>query len=220
PEIKAYGNVLQAAPLATQVADITAAQAASQASQAELLRLRTLAGQNNASQRALQAAEAAAARDQSQLESSRLRLTATLGAPLANRPDLTALIQALASLSNALVQLNLAAGETLPAAPNGARILTLASNASPIEASFLGPAPAIDPQMQGRGFLFLVSTNAAGLLPGAAVTGYILVPGEAQIGISLPRAAVVRYKGAAWVYRQTANDTFQRIEIVLAEPIQ
>src|SRR5207253_6225815 len=146
-----------------------------------------------------QAAEATAARDQAQMESARLRLAGTLGAPLASRPDLPALIESLASLSNALVQLNLSAGETLPATPTRARILTLATNASPIDALFLGPAPAVEPQMQGRGFLFLVSPNSAGLLPGAAVTGYILVPGEPQAGVNLPRAAIVRYKGAAWI---------------------
>ena len=74
--------------------------------------------------------------------------------------------------------------------------------------------------MQGRGFLFLVSPNSAGLLPGAAVTGYILVPGEPQAGVNLPRAAIVRYKGAAWIYRQTSNDTFQRIEVALEQPLQ
>src|SRR5437762_5089162 len=59
PEIKAYGRVLDATPLASLVADLTAATATAQASQAELERLKTLASQNNASARLLQAAEAA-----------------------------------------------------------------------------------------------------------------------------------------------------------------
>jgi len=220
PEVKAYGNVLSVAAIASQVADFGAAQATSQASAAELQRLKALAGQNNASQRALQAAEATAARDQAQLESARIRLAGTLGIPLATRPDLPGLIQSLVSLSNALVQLNLTADETLSAMPSAARILTLATNNSPVDASFLGPAPAVDPQLQGRGFLFLVTSNSAGLLPGAAVTGYILLPGETQQGVNLPRAAIVRYKGAAWVYRQTSEDTFERVEVHLAAPLQ
>src|SRR2546426_4128160 len=42
-----------------------------------------------------------------------------------------------------------------PVLPNGAQILALAANTPPIGAQFLGPAPQIDPQMQGPGYLFL-----------------------------------------------------------------
>ncbi len=220
PEIKSYGSVLQAATLATQVVDVSSAQAASQASEAELQRLKSLAVQNNASQRALQSAEATAARDRAQLESARLRLSGSLGGSLSDRSDLPQLMQSLVSLSNALVQLNLAAGETLPGTPIAARILTLSSNTAPIEGSFVGLAPAVDPQLQGRGLLFLVNSNSAGLVPGAAVTGYILIPGEPREGVNLPRTAIVRYKGAVWVYRQQKQDTFERIEVALVEPLQ
>src|SRR3569832_1987302 len=54
PQLKAYGHVLDSSSLASIVADLVTAEAAGQASQAELNRLNTLASQNNTSQRAVQ----------------------------------------------------------------------------------------------------------------------------------------------------------------------
>jgi hypothetical protein len=220
PEIKGYGRVLDAAPLAALVADLTAASAASAASQAELDRLKTLAAQNNASARALQTAEAAAVRDQTQTEAARLRLLASWGDALATRQDLPALVRSLGSLDSALIQLNLSPDQSLKDPPTRAQIVTLSDETKPIAAQFLGPAPAIDPQVQGRGFLFLISPNPTRLAPGAAVTGYINVPGEPQSGVAVPRTAIVRFNGTAWVYVQTGNETFERTEAKLERPLQ
>ena len=219
PELKAYGRVLDISPLAALAAELTTAQAASEASQAELKRLKTLAAQNNASVRAVQAAEAAAVRDRAQVESVRLRLLANWGSAIAQRHDLPALVQALGSLASALVELDAPAGQSVAALPTGARLFTLAEPGKPIAAQFLGPAPIVDPQTQGRGFLFLVATNSPQLAPGAAVTGLLALPGEAQSGVALPRPAIVRFNGATWVYLQTAEDTFQREEVELNCPL-
>jgi len=220
PEVKGYGHVLDVSPLTSLVTDVTAARAASQASQAELKRVKALAAQNNASERALQTAEANAARDQAQAESARLRLLAGWGSVIAGRDDLPAFIEALGSLSNALVQIDLPAGEPLPALPTGARLVTLADGAQPTGAQLLGPAPAVDPQMQGRSLLFLVSPNPLRLAPGAAVTAYLTLPGEGQAGVTLPRNAIVRFNGTTWVYRQISEDSFERIEVTLDSPLE
>src|SRR5262249_53421147 len=63
PERKAYGRGRDTAPLASLVAEFSASQASREASQAEVKRLKTLAAQNNASARAFESAQAAAARD-------------------------------------------------------------------------------------------------------------------------------------------------------------
>lgn len=219
PELKGYGRVLDVSPLAALVAELTTAQAASDASQAELQRLKTLAGQNNASQRALQAAEAAAVRDQTQVASARLRLLAAWGSAIAERKDLPAFVQSLGSLESALVELDVPAGQPVPSLPTGARLFTLADPSQPIEARFLGPAPMVDSQLQGRGFLFRVEPNPLRLAPGAALEGLLSFPGEAQPGVVLPRSAVVRFNGAAWVYLQTADQTFRRAEVELQCPL-
>ena len=219
PELKAYGRVLDASPLAVLVADLAAARASGEASQADLKRLQTLTAQNNASERALQAAEAAAARDRSQAESVRLRLLSNWGAAIAGRPDLAAFAQSLASQESALVQIGLPAGASGLTTPAGARLVTLANGGGVITAQFLGAAPMVDAQTQGRGFLFLVAPNPAGLAPGASVTGFLSLPGEAQTGVAVPRDAVLRHNGATWVYLQTGEATFQRVEVALERPL-
>src|ERR1041384_5049991 len=64
PELTGYGRVLDPAPLAALLSELASARAAQAASSNELVRLKTLAGNGNASERALQAAEAAALKDQ------------------------------------------------------------------------------------------------------------------------------------------------------------
>jgi hypothetical protein len=219
PQVKAFGRVLDVSPLAGVVAELTAAKAASDASQSELARLKTLAAQTNASQRALEAGEAASARDQAQAESARLRLLANWGGAIAGRADLAAFVRSLGAMESALVELDLPAGEAVKTTPTGARLLTLAEGAAPLEAQFIGPAPTVDAQAQGQGFLFLVQPNAARLAPGAALSGFLSMPGEAQSGVLAPRNAVLRYNGSAWVYVQTGDETFRRIEVALDRPL-
>jgi hypothetical protein len=219
PELKAYGRVLDVAPLTGLVSDLMATRAASGASQAELARLKALAAQNNASERSFQAAEAAAARDQSQAESARLRLLSTWGRAIAERSDLPELMQSLSSLASALVQLDLPAGQAVSSLPTRARLLTLADESKAVPAELVGRAPNVDPQLQGKGFLFLLKTNSVQLAPGAAVSGFLEFPGESQSGVELPRNAMVRVNGATWVYLQTGDQSFERREVKLDSPL-
>lgn len=219
PELQAYGRVLDVSPLASLVADLNTAQAARQVSEAELQRLKTLSAQNNASQRALQTAEAAAVRDQTQVESIRLRLVAAWGSAIAERQDLPGFVQALASLNSALVELNVPAGEPISSQPLGAQLQTLAAETKAVPAQFLSLAPLIDPQMQGRSFLFLVNSNSQHLTPGTAVSGFLSLPGAPQTGVLLPRSAIVRFNGTTWVYQQTGEEIFQRVETRLVQPL-
>jgi hypothetical protein len=219
PEIKGFGRVVDPAPLAALVNDLRAAQAALSASSQEYARLNTLSVQNNASARARETAEANAARDQTQAESARQKLLAGWGSAIAARSDLPAFVQSLVSLESALIRIDLPAGEALKSPPASARLVALADDSKPVEAQLIGPAPMVDPQMQGRGFLLLVTPNPSQLAPGAAVTGFLNLAGEAQSGVAVPRDAVIRFNGTAWVYLQTGDDTFQRTEIALDRPL-
>jgi hypothetical protein len=220
PEIKAYGRVLDISPLASLVAELATAEAAGQASQAELKRLKTLAAQNNASERAVQNAQAAATHDQAQIQSVRLRLLATWGSGIAQRNDLPDFVQSLGSLASALIQIEVTAGDALPAPPSGARIFSLGNETNPIPAVLIGPAPVADPQMQGKGFLLLVSPNSSQLVPGAAVTGLLSLPGEPRSGVLLPRSAIIRFNGTTWIYQQTSDEVFQRKEVTLEDALE
>jgi len=126
-------------------------------------------------------------------------------------------IQALTMQNAVLVRIDLPAGESLPAPPNGARISTLSGNS--VEAEFLGTASNVDPQTLGRGFIFIIKSNASGLLPGEAITGYIRVAGEPLAGVIVPSQAVIRTEGAGWVYlMNSGSDAFTRTAVALDHP--
>ncbi len=219
PEVKGYGRVLDPAALSAAVAEFVSARAAADASQKELERLKVLSAQNNASERALQTAEAAAHRDAAQAESSRTRLLTSWGKAIADRADLSALIQSLALGESALVRIDLLAGELLKTQPTGARLFLLSDENNPVEAEFVSSAPIVDSQTQGQGFLFLVKSRQPGFAPGAAILGHLKITGDAQSGVMIPRDAVVRFNGKPWVYLQTGDQTFTRREIFEEHPL-
>jgi hypothetical protein len=219
PELKGYGRVLDPAPLAALVTELASAQAAYTASSNELGRLKTLEGQGNASARALQAADAAAQRDRLAVQSARERLTLSWGKAVSDQQDLGAFVRSLMSLEAALVRVDLPVGDTLKAPPTGARVATLSGASA--EAEFLEPAPNVDPQTQGRGFIFLLKSNSLRLTSGESVVGYIKTPGEPLNGLIIPREAVVRAEGAGWVYLlNSAGDAFTRVEVALDHPTE
>jgi hypothetical protein len=218
PELKGYGQIVDPAALASAVGDFVTARAANETSQAELKRLKTLTAQNNASERALQAAEAAAARDGAQFESARSKLLANWGTAVVEHTNLPAFIQSLALLESALVRIDLPAGEAPRSPPQSARLMALSGEQ--VVAGFVGMAPAVDPRTQSQGFLFLVQTNVSAFAPGAAVTGYLQISGEPRNGFMIPRSSIIRHAGATWVYLQTNGTNFVRHGIELDRPLE
>lgn len=219
PELKGYGRVVDPAPLATIVNELASAGVTAAASANELARLKTLEAQGNASARALQTAESAAVRDQLAVQSARDRIVLSWGREVANQKDLMEFVRMLASQDAALVRIDLPAGEAMVSPPGGARLLTISGQM--VNADYLGSAVVVDPQFQGRGFVFLVKPNAVALAAGQAITGYLKVAGEPRPGVILPREAVVRTEGAGWVYiLNKGGDAFTRVEIALDRPVE
>ena len=217
-EIKGYGRVLDPAPIAALVSDLVSAHVTTRASQQELERLKTLAEQNNASARALQAAEAAANRDQLLVDSLRTRLILGWGQAILASADPPTFVRSLTTGESALVRIDLPAGQTLKTPPESARLVPLNDEDHPLTAAFFGAAPALDPLTQGQGFLFLLQGRT--VAPGAAVTGYLRTSGEPLNGVIVPRAAALRHDGKAWVYVQAGDDSFSRREITLDRPTE
>jgi hypothetical protein len=220
PELRGFARTMDPAPLVAWVAELASAQAALAASEKEFERVKRLNDQANASDRALQAVEATARRDHIAVESIHLRLVSAWGTAIAEQPDLAVFVRSLASLESALVRIDLPAGQMPKATPAGARIVLASVEGLPIPAQWLGPAPNVDPQMQGQGFLFLVKTNSQRLAPGSAASGYLQFEGEPVSGCIVPDSAVVRHAGRGWVYLQTGEDTFTRREIALDHRVE
>lgn len=218
PELKAYGRVLDPAPLAALVTELATAQAAYAASSNELARLKILSTSGNASARALQSAEAAEQHDRLAAQSARDRLVMAWGKWIVEQHDLPAFLQTLTALDNALIRVDLSASQQFPASPTGARIVGLSGRTA--EAEVLGRALSVDPQTQGQGLLLQLKNNDSRFLVGEAVTGFLKLPGEPLNGVNIPRAAIVRAEGAAWVYVQNGEGQFTRKQIALDRPVE
>lgn len=218
PELKGFGLVLDPAPLSALLTELASANAAYSASSNELSRLKTLEAQGNSSARAIQAAEAAALRDQLAVQSALDRLRLGWGKTLAESCDLPVLAQSLASLEAVLVRVEVPVGQPLPATAE-ARIVGLSDETA--SGKFVGLAPSVDSQYQGRGMLFLVQPNHAQFQPDQAITGYLKVSGQPQAGVVIPRDAVVRTEGAGWVYvlDSKTSEAFTRIQVPLDRPL-
>ena len=213
-EVKGYGRVLDPAPLAGLLNEMVLAQAATNATTRELERQKTLLAQTNTSSRALQAAEAAALHDQLAVQSVRDRLALAWGPALAGRSDLAGFVQSLALRQAVLLRVDLAGDESLAALPTGARVVTLSGKTA--EAKFLSPAPDVDPQFQGQGFIFTIQPNTNSLAPGQAVTAWLQVPGDPVAGVIVPTDSVLRLEGAGWVYvMNKGGESFTRRKIPL-----
>ncbi|HVY69012.1 MAG TPA: hypothetical protein VHH73_03750 [Verrucomicrobiae bacterium] len=218
PELKAYGQVLDPTPLAATVAELIPAMASAQNSRQEFERLTELHAQDNASTRALQAADLAAKRDQLAVEAALTRATLAWGKRVTSHPDLPGFVQSLVSLENALVRADLPAGQMLKEPPARALIFTLQESAPPLAGEFFSEAPMVDPQSQGQGFFFLVRNPPTSLRPGATITATVPAGGEASQGVWIPRAAILRVEGKAWVYEAASETEFHREEVNLEHP--
>lgn len=217
PEVKAYGRVLDPAPLVTLINELASAQSAATASAQELDRQKILSAQTNTSARALQTAEAASRHDQLALQAARQSLALDWGEALAQRDDLPALAESLVTRQAAIVRVDLPGGEALSAPPIQARLITLSAKTA--EAKYVGPAMSVDAQLQGQGHLFSVQPNAIGLVPGEACTAWLQMPGDPLNGVIIPRDAVVRAEGAGWVYViNKGGESFTRRKISLDRP--
>lgn len=219
PEVKGFGRILDPAPLAALMTELSTSQSAYAASSNDLARLQSLAGQGNASERALQTAQAAAQRDLAALQSAKNRLFLTWGVEIANRENLPEFVQSLVGLEKLLVRIDLPLGEKLDAPPTGARLTTLSGQT--MESEFLSAAASVDPQFQGRGFLFVVPSNSLHLLAGEAVTGFLQTAGQPEKGVIISREAVVRANGRGWAYVKNADgESFTRKPVALDHPVE
>jgi hypothetical protein len=216
PEVTAFGRVIDTAPFAVLVAELETARAAQSASEKDAARVKKLfeAG-GNASAQAVEAAEAAAARDHAALASARARLIAGWGRKLADDADLGLLVDALEK-GGAVARIDLLPGDA-PAAELKKISVGLLGGAEMFDAEILGPALVADPQMGGVGFL--ASIKGRTLPVGAALRATLAGPGDAAAALIVPRGAVVYHQGSAWIFVLGEEDTFERKVVTLGRTV-
>jgi hypothetical protein len=218
-EVKAFGRVLDPAPLVASLAEHATARIAVETSMKDYNRLKLLHSQDqNVSARTLDAAESLFKRDQLLVQMSELRLMGSWGAPIAGQPELPNFVHALATLEAALVRVDVPLGDALKAAPATARIASVSAPDRPMTAQFLGTAVSADPQTQGQGFLYLLKPSP--FVPASAVIAWLDAGGEEEKGVTVPRAALVRHQGEVFIYVQAGEELFERKLVELEHPTE
>jgi len=223
-------------------ADVPAMQASRAAAQASFDRLKLLNSEDkNVSDRVVQEAEARLKGEQARLEAaaetvksleaalapvsgSQREVSLKTGAggevvELLAKPGETVesgqTILRLARFDRLLARVDLPAGEPVDEGISTARIVPLGYEDRSLRAQGISRAPTTDTKMLGAGYLFQVDAAGLSLRPGVAITAFLRRPGPAQEGCLIPREAVVRHEGKAWVYVRIAADRFVRREVLL-----
>ncbi len=114
-----------------------------------------------------------------------------------------------------LVQATLPSGQVSRAPPIASLEIP---GAQFLQASLVSPFPRVDPRIQGISFLYLARSRA-GLVPGANLVAHLPV-GRVIEGVTVPEPAIVWWQGTAWVYQQTAPQTFTRRAIPTDHPTE
>lgn len=226
--LPAFAEVLDIAPLATDIAryqrlmaDLAKSEAAlSVASQVEERSRRLHDDDRNISDQALEAAEATlhtessnhaallAERD-STLSNLRLNWGPSLLAGIGQKSGaLSALLDGRASL----LRVSLGATGGTMVTPS---MVELLSPDGVRAARVLGPAPRADDHLQGPAVLALSSS----VLPVGMRLAAQWPQGGARRGVEIPASAVVWWQGLPWVYRQLTPGHFQREPLYEPEAI-
>ena len=231
PEVKAFGRVVDPAPLGDLLIELGRAELTYDNTHRELERMKVLKKDNNVSERAFETTEAqyrldlaavgaVVAKIQRGWGNKMAELTGPIVVPVGTQRKPSVPFELADVRNNFLVRLDLRMGEVLKDQSSVARIVGLDEQASPVEAQFFDFAPTVDPQTQSRGLFFLIAGKRADMTPGVAVTGFIKTDQQAESGVVVPRNAVVRFNGATWIYIQTGEENFSRVKVASDRPVE
>ncbi len=208
PEMKCLGHVLDSSPLVLTWNEIIAAKAALAVSQKELERVKILRTQNNASDRTLEAAQAATEKDRLAVESTAQKIPLTWGRELGNRDDLKDIVESLVAGKASLVRVDFPSGELSLTISHIQ--LSVNNRKDSVDAEFLGHASAIDPVTQGQGLIYLSHAGADRLPVNGVVEASIPTANAPLKGFLIARGAVIFHDGEKWFFRQGEGNTFER----------
>ncbi len=220
-EVTAYGVILDPAPLAALDAQLVAARATLDASQAEYARARLLHSEKqNLSLKDFQTAQAKYQSDQAQFNLQSQRLADQWGGVIAAMPPAgrAELIDALIKRSAAIARVAVPSGKSRAHLPARAETTILGYSRS-LAAQSIWYAPTVNPNLQGQGFMLRVEAQGFPLRPGAAVTARLESSAAPERGVVVPSAAVVRAGDSAFAYLQTAPTKFERRAISIRESV-
>ncbi len=222
PQRMAFGRVLDPTPLVTLDGELAAAEAALAASRAENERTqKLLAAGENTSRKAAETAEAQFLADDIKVDGLRRSARLEWGEAISSL-DATKrreFVEELVRGDSALIRVDILPGDALAEPPKSARVLVLGREQQPIETTNITPAADVDPKTQAQGFILRVDQPPFPLRPGMALTTWLGLPEKPRAGFAIPRSAVLRHDGSAWVYVQEDEEKFVRKPVTLDTPL-
>jgi|SRR5579871_667169 len=218
-EVRGYGVVLSAAPLAQADANIESAQASVGQSEAVLAHAQALFRTSSVSLEALQAAEKTATANEVQLALAERQEVALYGeaAPWQGPPRDETIVGKISSGGAVVVQATFPLDVHITAVSPRFTLTHLNEEltASSATTSTIWRAPA-DPTIPGQSFFALVEGSS--LSQGERVLVHAPA-GEPESGVLIPADAVVIAGPKAWCYVLEAPLTFRRVEVDINRPL-
>jgi hypothetical protein len=214
---------LQKSYLAAQT-ELEKAKAATNVSKQEYERLDSLHRQDqNASTKAVQAAEAGWRTDAANLKAAQNALLLSEFAARQGWGDVIArwLIDGSPSFARVLEQKDVLLQISLPQASGAnapATAFIQTSDGKTQGTKRLSAFPRVDPRLQSPSFLY-ISASRPGFVPGMTLS--VLLPSGPQVrGITVPSRATVWWQGKAWAYVQSAPNRLLRREVPTEMPVE
>jgi hypothetical protein len=208
-EIDAFAKVLDPAPLAQSDSDLNTAEAVAVASAAQARRSQALhAADGSIAAKDVEAAVSQARQDALKVISLRRQLALAWGPGVARLSDAARgrLVRALVAGSAALVHVDTHNND----GQTGARFVKVDVGDGSLRGVVIGPARQAEPRLQSSGLIVEVTGAQAMLLSVGLTQSAHIESSTPQSGVVLPRTAVVRFRGADWVYVRTGPTTFER----------
>ncbi len=222
PQRIAFGRVLDPTPLVTLDGELAAAEAALAASRAENERSqKLLAAGENTSRKAAETAEAQFRADEIKADGLRRSARLEWGAAVAalDAARRREFVEQLVRGDTSLIRVDILPGDALAEQPKSARVLVLGREQQPFETQNITPAADVDAKTQAQGFILRVEKSPFPLRPGMALTAWLELPENPRAGFAIPRSAVLRHDGRAWVYVQEEEEKFVRKPVTLDTPL-
>jgi hypothetical protein len=197
------------------------ARASLNASSLEYQRLSQLNQEDkNASDKAVQAAEATFRSDQATLHNAEQALElARMPAVQRWGPVVSRWITSdTPSLHDVLEARRVLLQVTLPSNTPAAQQLLIQAGQHTTNALLLSPIPRVDPRFQTPSYLYTARAEKE-LVPGMNLVAFA-PGGSQQKGVFLPQEAVLRWQGKSWVYIETDPGSFMRKEVLLNTPLR
>ncbi|MFN7971988.1 MAG: TolC family protein [Acidobacteriota bacterium] len=221
--LRAFGRILDPAPLVAIQAEAEAVEASMLATRPEAERLRRLSREGDSVARTnLEAAEAQLAVDQSKIDGLHRQVAMAWGDLLGklDPPARRKLVDRLASGGATIARIDLSPGQELASLPREVRVAPVGKEDAVAVAEAVAEAPSIDPASPGGGLLLVLSGRSL-LRAGAPVIAYVELPGEPGSGVIVPRASIVRAGGKDWIYVEVEAEgekSYTRREVRLEAP--